>query len=134
MNPVLKFQASELALLDPSGERRKYFDRRSRDSFQPGDILQVRFKDRNAEPFAGVLINIRRRGIDTGFLLRGNLTNLGVEMWYKAYSPMIESVQLLQRSPKRARRAKLYYMRYVYTTYILSLPCVGSHFVQIDDI
>lgn len=69
---------------------------------------------RNGEqPFAGVLIDIRRRGVDTGFLLRGQVTRIGVEVWFKLYSPNIEGIDVVQRSVKRARRAKLYYMRYV---------------------
>lgn len=32
-------------------------------------------------------------------------------MWFKLYSPAIEDIDLVQRKAKRARRAKLYYMR-----------------------
>lgn len=60
-----------------------------------------------------MLLNIRRRGIDTSILLRDQLTKLGVEMWLKVYSPIIDSINLVQRKEKMARRAKLYYMRYV---------------------
>ena len=76
-----------------------------------GDILLVRLK--NGDPFAGVCLNIRRRGIDTGVLLRGQLTRVGVEMWYKVYSPNVEGIEVVQRREKRARRARLYYMRWV---------------------
>lgn len=86
------------------------FSRHNKDSIRPGDILQVR--RRNGDPFSGVLLNIRRRGIDTGFLLRDQLTRVGVEMWFKLYSPAIEDIDLVQRKAKKARRAKLYYMRY----------------------
>jgi hypothetical protein len=34
-----------------------------------------------------------------------------VEVWYKVFSPNIEGIEIVQRKPKRARRAKLYYMR-----------------------
>ncbi len=76
-----------------------------------GDILLVRL--RNGDPFAGVCLNIRRRGVDTGILLRNQLTRVGVEMWFKIYSPNVEGVEVVQRRAKRARRARLYYMRYV---------------------
>jgi ribosomal protein L19 len=69
----------------------------------------VRLK--NGDPFAGVCINIRRRGIDTGILLRNELTRVGVEMWFKIYSPNVEGVEVVQRRAKRARRARLTYMR-----------------------
>ena len=68
---------------------------------------------RNGDPFAGVCLNIRRRGIDTGVLLRGQLTRVGVEMWYKVYSPNVEGIEVVQRREKRVRRARLYYMRWV---------------------
>ncbi|KAF2455511.1 hypothetical protein BDY21DRAFT_349543 [Lineolata rhizophorae] len=32
-------------------------------------------------------------------------------MWYKVYSPNVEAIEVVQRRPKRARRARLYYMR-----------------------
>ena len=76
-----------------------------------GDVLLVRL--RNGDPFAGVCLNIRRRGIDTGVLLRGQLTRVGIEMWYKVYSPSVEGIEVVQRREKRARRARLYYMRWV---------------------
>ena len=34
-------------------------------------------------------------------------------MWYKIYSPNVEGIEVVQRRVKRARRARLYYMRYV---------------------
>jgi len=34
-----------------------------------------------------------------------------VEMWYKIYSPNVEGIEVVQRREKRARRARLTYMR-----------------------
>jgi len=34
-----------------------------------------------------------------------------VEMWYKIYSPNVEGIEVVQRKAKRARRARLTYMR-----------------------
>lgn len=34
-------------------------------------------------------------------------------MWVKVFSPNVESVEIVQRTEKRKRRARLYYMRYV---------------------
>lgn len=79
------------------------------ESAKLGDILLVR--QRSGDPFAGVCINIRRRGVDTAILLRGQLTRVGVEMWYKVYSPLVEGIEVVQRAAKRARRARLTYMR-----------------------
>ena len=72
-------------------------------------MLLVRLK--NGDPYAGVCINIRRRGVDTGILLRNELTRVGVEMWYKIYSPNVEGIEIVQKREKRARRARLTYLR-----------------------
>jgi large subunit ribosomal protein L19 len=108
-NPVAALHDSQIALLDPDGERTKLFSRGNPDAAKVGDVLLVHLK--NGDPFAGVCINIRRVGVETGILLRNELTKVGVEMWYKIYSPNIESIEIVQRREKRARRARLTYMR-----------------------
>ena len=74
-----------------------------------GDILLV--QQRGGDPFAGVCLSIRRRGVDSAILLRNQLTRIGVEMWFKVFSPNVEGVQIIKRKEKRARRARLYYLR-----------------------
>ena len=32
-------------------------------------------------------------------------------MWFKIYSPLVSGIEVVQRREKRARRARLYYMR-----------------------
>lgn len=66
---------------------------------------------KSGEPFSGVCMSIRRRGVDTGILLRGQLMKVGVEMWYKIYSPTVIGIDIVWRRPKRARRARLTYLR-----------------------
>lgn len=103
---------SQLSTLDPKGERKALFDyRRNPRSVKPGDILRVTF--RNGDPFSGVCLSIRLRGVDSAFLLRNQLTRVGVEMWVKVFSPEVQSVEIVQRSERRKRRARLYYMRFV---------------------
>ena len=51
--------------------------------------------------------------MDTSILLRNQLTRVGTEMWVKVYSPTVVGIEVVQRAEKRARRARLYYMRYV---------------------
>jgi hypothetical protein len=46
-------------------------------------------------------------------LLRNQLKMVGVEMWVKIYSPVVEGIEVVKRAERRARRARLYYMRYV---------------------
>ncbi len=45
-------------------------------------------------------------------LLRNQLKMVGVEMWVKIYSPVVEGIEVVKRAERRARRARLYYMRY----------------------
>ncbi|KAI9696174.1 MAG: hypothetical protein M1820_008242 [Bogoriella megaspora] len=108
-HPIQHFESQQIAVLDPTGARTKLFSKANPEAAKVGDILLVRTK--SGDPFAGVCINIRRRGLDTGILLRGQLTRIGVEMWYKIYSPNVEGIEVVQRREKRARRARLYYMR-----------------------
>ena len=116
--PVAAFTATQLAVLDPAGERRALFDKKNRQGVKVGDILRVTFK--SGDPFAGVCLNIRSRGIDTAFLLRNKLTKIGCEMWIKLYSPNVEGVEIVQRAEKRKRRARLTYMRLVHANLFLS--------------
>ncbi|KAE9364484.1 mitochondrial ribosomal protein-like protein [Stipitochalara longipes BDJ] len=107
--PLKALCADQIALLDPTGARTALFSKTNPEAAKVGDILLVRLK--GGDPFAGVCINIRRRGVDTGILLRNQLTRVGVEMWYKIYSPNVEGIEVVQRREKRARRARLTYMR-----------------------
>lgn len=122
MNAV---QEAQLAQLDPTGERRALFDyRRSPRSVKVGDVLRVTFK--NGDPFSGVCLSIRLRGIDTSFLLRNQLTRVGVEMSIKVFSPNVESVEIVQRAEKRKRRARLYYMRCVLISLCVCIKLDGK--------
>jgi large subunit ribosomal protein L19 len=107
--PIKAFNSDQIAILDPTGARANLFARSNPESAKVGDILLVRLK--TGDPFAGVCINIRRRSVDTAILLRNQLTRVGVEMWYKIYSPNVEGIEVVQRAEKRARRARLTYMR-----------------------
>ncbi|EEQ28976.1 hypothetical protein McanMca71_000967 [Microsporum canis] len=108
-DPIGAITSEQLAVLDPTGERKALFDPKNRQGAKVGDILRVTFK--NGDPFAGVCLNIRQRGVDTAFLLRNKLTRISCEMWVKAYSPNVAGVEVVQRTEKRKRRAKLTYMR-----------------------
>lgn len=96
--------------MDPSGARTRLFSKDNPQAARPGDILLVTTK-KAAEPFGGVLIGVRRRGIETSILLRGQLTKVGTEMSFKVYSRNVTAIEIIKRAKKRARRAKLTYMR-----------------------
>jgi large subunit ribosomal protein L19 len=111
--PVEAVAQAQMAVLDPTGDRKALFDyRRSTRSVRAGDIIRVTFK--SGDPFSGICLSIRSRGIDTSVLLRNQLTRVGVEMWIKVFSPNVEGVEIVQRTEKRKRRARIYYMRYVW--------------------
>jgi ribosomal protein L19 len=101
----------QIAILDPTGARTRLFSESNPDCVRPGDILYVRLKNEN--PVSGACLSIRQRHhpVDTAILLRNQLTRIGVEMWIKVYSPNVEGIEIVQRKEKRARRARLYYMR-----------------------
>ncbi|MCJ1310436.1 hypothetical protein MMC25_004100 [Agyrium rufum] len=107
--PLKTFQTSSLEALDPTGSRTRLFSRTNPDAAHVLDILLVRF--RTGDPFSGVVMSIRRRGVDTAVLLRNHLTRVGTEMWVKVYSPTVTGMEIVQRTIKRARRARAYYLR-----------------------
>lgn len=127
-DPVAAFTADQLAIYDPTGERKAMFDKRNPHCVRVGDVLRVTFK--SGDPFAGVCLNIRSRGLDTSFLLRNKLTRIGCEMWIKVFSPLVQAVEIVQRTEKRKRRARLTYMRYV--LFFTLLCCLCSPYISFD--
>lgn len=107
--PIKVIEAQELARLDPTGARTRLFDRANKDRPMPGDILLVTFK--SGEPFSGVIISIKGSGPLKAVLMRNQLTGIGMEMSVKVHSPDVQSMEIVQRAAKRARRAKLTYLR-----------------------
>jgi len=51
-------------------------------------------------------------------LLRNRLQMVGVEMWVKIYSPLVKGIEVVKRAERRARRGRLFYMRYVCLSFI----------------
>ncbi|KAK8208246.1 translation protein SH3-like domain-containing protein [Phyllosticta capitalensis] len=108
-DPVNLVERKQIVVLDPKGARALLFERDNKEAVRVGDVLLVRQK--NGEPFSGTCLNIRRQGLDTAVLLRNHVTRVGVEMWFKIYSPNVTAIEVVQRAKKRARRARLYYLR-----------------------
>ncbi len=87
-------------------------------AFRPGDTIRVhvRLKEGDGEkekeriqPFEGIVI--RKRGQQDGatFTVRRVSFGIGVERIFPIDSPMISSIEILQKGD--VRRAKLYYLR-----------------------
>ncbi|KAK4662016.1 uncharacterized protein QC763_709818 [Podospora pseudopauciseta] len=108
-NPVAALHDLQIKKLDPTGARTALFAR-TREAAKVGDILLVTHR-RGGEPFAGVCLSIRRAGIDTAVLLRNHIGKVGVEMWFKIYNRNVAGIEIVKRRLKRARRARLTYMR-----------------------
>jgi len=83
-------------------------------SFAPGDtvVVQVKVKEGNRErlqAFEGLVIAIRKRGLNSAFTVRKISHGEGVERVFQTYSPLISEIKVKRRGD--VRRAKLYYMR-----------------------
>ncbi len=80
----------------------------------PGDTVKVSVKIKEGDheriqPFQGIVIGVRKGKINSSFTVRRSAYGIGVERTFFFYSPMIESVEIIQRG--KVRRAKLYYLR-----------------------
>ena len=82
--------------------------------FSPGDavVVQVRVVEGSRErlqPYEGVVIGIKKRGLGSSFIVRKISNGVGVERTFQTHSPLIGSIKVKRRGD--VRQAKLYYMR-----------------------
>jgi large subunit ribosomal protein L19 len=82
--------------------------------FNPGDtvIVSVKVKEGDRErlqAFEGVVIAIKKRGLNSAFTVRKISHGTGVERVFQTHSKLIDSVTVKRRGD--VRRAKLYYLR-----------------------
>jgi len=83
-------------------------------NFSPGDsvVVQVRVVEGSRErlqPYEGVVIGIKKRGLGSSFIVRKISNGVGVERTFQTHSPLIGSIKVKRRGD--VRQAKLYYMR-----------------------
>ncbi|KAE9399022.1 hypothetical protein BT96DRAFT_957409 [Gymnopus androsaceus JB14] len=91
---------------------RELFGRHSTKRITPGSIVGVALEHAPFQ-FTGVVLSIRRRGVDTSMILRNVIQRTGVEMQFFVNSPHVKSIKVIQKPPKgRMKRAKLFYLRY----------------------
>lgn len=82
--------------------------------FAPGDTVIVNVsvvegERKRAQAYEGVVIAIRKRGLNSAFTVRKISSGEGVERTFQTYSPLIASIEVKRKGA--VRRAKLYYMR-----------------------
>ena len=83
-------------------------------AFRPGDTVRVHAKvvegDRQRiQAFEGVVIRIRRGGVNSNFTVRRISHGIGVERIFPYFSPLVDKVDVVRVGS--VRRAKLYYLR-----------------------
>ncbi len=83
-------------------------------TFSPGDtiVVDVRVVEGTRErlqPFEGVVLSIKKRGLGSSFIVRKISNGVGVERTFQTHSPIISSVKVKRRGD--VRQAKLFYLR-----------------------
>jgi len=106
---------------DTKGLLSTLFSRSSPQRIRTGSVISVLSYSgadkAGTVPFAGVLMRVRRRGVDTSFTLRNVVQKTGVEMNFKVCSPMIKEIKVVRRAVGRKngvpdlRRARTNYLR-----------------------
>ena len=82
--------------------------------FRSGDTVSVKVRVKEGtrerlQAFEGIVIAMRRRGLNSAFTVRKVSHGEGVERVFQTYSPIIESIAVVRLGD--VRRAKLYYLR-----------------------
>ena len=83
-------------------------------SFSPGDtiVVDVRVVEGTRErlqPFEGVVLPIKKRGLGPLLLSERSSNGVGVERTFQTHSPIISSIKVKRRGD--VRQAKLFYLR-----------------------
>ncbi|KAJ3033841.1 hypothetical protein HDU99_010772, partial [Rhizoclosmatium hyalinum] len=81
--------------------RTALFEKDSPDAIEPGSVVLVEQLSSRSSPrklaFAGVLLNVKRRGILSTITVRNYVLGTGVEVVYPIYSPMVSRIKVLKR-------------------------------------
>ena len=105
MNIIEQIEKEEIARL--MGDR-KHPD------YRPGDTIVVNVNvvegtRKRVQAFEGVVISVRKRGLNSNFIVRKMSNGEGIERTFQTYSPLIASIEVKRKGA--VRRAKLYYLR-----------------------
>ncbi|KAH7887949.1 hypothetical protein F5I97DRAFT_1935985 [Phlebopus sp. FC_14] len=102
----------------PESRKREWlstlFSRKHPDRIRPGSVLTVTLGHAPGV-FSGVLLSIRRRGLDSSLVLRNVVQRVGVEMQIFINSPHVKDIRVVQRAggtkANTFRKAKLFFLR-----------------------
>lgn len=105
MNLLQTLEAEQVAALTTE---------RPRPEFWAGDTVKVNVRvvegtRERIQAYEGVVIALKRRGLNSSFTVRKISYNEGVERIFPLFSPRVDSIEVLKRG--KVRRAKLYYLR-----------------------
>ena len=83
-------------------------------NFNQGDtvLVEIVVKEGDRErtqPFEGVVIGIKNRGLNSAFTVRKISSGVGVERTFQTHSPLIKSIKVKRKG--KVRQSKLYYLR-----------------------
>ncbi len=93
--------------------QQKYLNPKA-ENLRPGDTVRVHVKviEGNREriqPFEGVVMRVRKGGLETDFTVRRITHGVGVERTFLLHSPRLDKIEILRHG--EVRRAQLYYLR-----------------------
>ena len=85
-----------------------------RPDFKSGDTVEVQVKVTEGkrtrlQAFEGLVISVKKRGLNSSFVVRKISNGVGVERTFQTPSPLIDSINVKRRG--LVRQSKLYYIR-----------------------
>ena len=85
-----------------------------RPDFKSGDTVEVQVKVTEGkrtrlQAFEGLVISVKKRGLNSSFVVRKISNGVGVERTLQTHSPLIDSIKVKRRG--LVRQSKLYYIR-----------------------
>ncbi|KAH9824676.1 translation protein SH3-like domain-containing protein [Melampsora americana] len=124
---LMQMIQKKLIFTSSNQEFQTLFKKNHPNSIRPLSILQVEsytnLNKTNTNLFTGVLMGIKRNGIETSFRLRCLIERVGIEIKFNLFSSMIKNIKVVKRSGEidhqkrgkmlipKPRRSKLYYLR-----------------------
>ena len=85
-----------------------------RPDFKSGDTVEVQVKVTEGkrtrlQAFEGLVISVKKRGLNSSFVVRKISNGVGVERTFQTHSPLIDSIKVKEEG--LVRQSKLYYIR-----------------------